>query len=168
MKFSDLAHQFDLSFLEDAVILVDTNLTRLDSEAKRVEDPDQLGTFEKAEYIMGFGLVACQTYITACVSRTALSKGAALNLGPKHSCGLSIVCLVNALANYWKHHSEWESPLTGQAQKTVDAIKKLNVEPSGSYVVANSLHALHRPHEPRMRIIVPFLKQWRSDLSNAA
>jgi hypothetical protein len=164
MKFSDMAHQFDLSFLEDAAGLVDTTLQRLELEAKRVEDPDQIGTFEKTEYIMGFGLVACQTYITACVARTSLSKGAALDIGPQHSCGLSIVCLVNALANYWKHHSEWESPLTGQAQKTVDTIKKLGVEPSGSYVVANSLHALLRPHEPRIRVIVPFLKQWHSDL----
>lgn len=168
MNVRDIRHEFDLSFLKQAAKLVDSNLQRLELEEHHSEDPDQFGIYDRVEYITGFGLVACQTYITACVARTPLSKGAALKLGPQHSCGRSIVCLVNALANYWKHSPEWEKHLSKQAQETIGAIAALQVDVHAPYVAMNSLWALLRPGKPRIERLIPFLKQWHSALKDAA
>jgi hypothetical protein len=79
-----------------------------------------------------------------------------------------MVSLINAFANYWKHHPEWENSLSRQAQRTIDAIESLNAEMSGEYIVANSLHLLIQPQALRIQSVVPFLQQWHSALNNAA
>ena len=163
-----MLHEFDFSFLNEAATLVDSKLQLLELEAERDEDPDQFGIYDRTEYITGFGLVACQTYIATCVARKRLSKGDAFDLGPRHPGGQSIANLVNALANYWKHGSEWKVPLSPRAQRTVDTISTLQVDVRASYVMANSLHALLRPAEPRIQQLIPLLKQWRSALQYAA
>jgi hypothetical protein len=154
-------HEFNLSFLKEAATLVDSKLQLLELGAEHSEDPDQLGIYDRAEYITGFGLVACQTYIATCVARKRLNKGYLVNIGPRHPCGQSIASLVNALANYWKHSAEWTTPLSKEAQRTVDTISALQVDFRASYVMANSLHALLRPNEPRIQQLIPLLKQWR-------
>lgn len=168
MKFSEM-HDFDLSFLREAARLVDARLQFLDEDAAESEDPDQFGIYDSATYITGFGFVACQTYMAACIARTRLRKCDALDLGPRHSCGQSVACLVNALANYWKHFPEWAAPLSSQAQQTIDTISTLHqgVMPS-SYVVANSLHTLLHPNERRIESLIPLLEQWNAVLSKAA
>jgi hypothetical protein len=73
---------FDLDFLRDAAALVDVRLERLDEEATASHDPDAFGVFDQAEYITGFGFVACQTYTTAIMSscKLKLKKHEALAL----------------------------------------------------------------------------------------
>jgi len=168
MRVADILHEFDLSFLRDAATLVDSRLRVLELEAKRSEDPDEQGIYDKAEYITGFGFVACQTYITACVSRSGLSKKKALDLGPCHSCGPSMVSLVNAWANYWKHSPDWGNSMTHQARETLDTISKFEINIRGSYPTTNALAALVRPNEPRIERLIPFLKQWHESLQHAA
>jgi hypothetical protein len=160
MQFSALFNEFEFSFLEDAAKLIDSRLNSLEHEASVSDDPDSLGIFDKAEYIIGFGLVACQTYITASSSQLRLSKKETLKFGSQHLCGYSIVCVVNAIANYWKHNSEWEYPLSKQAQETINIISSLQIDINASYVATNALSVLLRPSEPRIERILPFLKQW--------
>ena len=50
---------FDLDFLTSAATLVDASLERLDGKADASPDPDAFGIFDEAEYITGFGFVAC-------------------------------------------------------------------------------------------------------------
>lgn len=166
MQSATLFHEFDLSFLKNAAALVDSKLRVLELEARSSPDPDALGTYDKAEYITGFGLVACQTYIAACVSRAGIDRSQALDLGPMHHCGLSMVTLVNALANYWKHSQDWIHPLSKTAQKTVDTITTLYPDTEASYLTTNALAALLQPSEPRIGRVIPFLKQWRDSLQN--
>ena len=168
MPGSSVLDDFDLSFLLEAARLVDSKLALLELEERGSEDPDGRGIFDRAEHIMGFGLVACQTYVTASASRFRLDWKQALALGPRHECGHSIVYLVNALANYWKHSPEWTPPLSKRAQETLNAISKLGVDVESSYPTTNALATLLRPHPPQIERVVPFLKQWRGCLQDSA
>jgi hypothetical protein len=165
-----LLADFDLSFLREASLLVDARLRSLEAQAKRSDDADGMGIFDRSEYISGLGLVACQTYITACIARSTLrrEKEAALNLGPRHSCGASVAYLVNALANFWKHSSEWSSPLSPRAQRTMDTVSLLHPDCQAPYFATIALATLLRPGEPRIARILPFLAQWNEAVENAA
>jgi hypothetical protein len=155
---------FDLSCLTDAAALVDAKLDLLDERAKQSFDPDALGIYDRAEYLAGFGLVACQTYITEAIAMSGLARDQAFNLGARHECGHSMATLINAVANYWKHEPEWSQPLSRRAQATADLIASLSVDIDASYVVVNALYELVRPEKPRVRHLIPILAQWRQAL----
>jgi hypothetical protein len=156
---------FDLDFLRDAVALVDARLDRLYREARTSPDPDEFGIFDQIEYLVGFGFIACQTYATAVACRRKIDKREALALGPRHRTGRSMVQLVNAAANHWKHSPEWslDAP-TIQAAPTLEAISSLGVDTNGSYPLANTLHEILTPHQARFANLIPFLTQWRDAL----
>jgi hypothetical protein len=158
---------FDLDFLRAAVALVDASLAQLDEDAKSSPDPDTFGILDEVEYITGFGFVACQTYATAVASRSQLrnNKREALALGPKHRTGRSMIQLINAAANYWKHSPEWslDAP-TAQAEQTIEVISSLGVDTKASCPIANLLHEILTPHAARFANLIPFLTQWRDAL----
>ena len=158
---------FDLDFLRAAATLVDGSLERLQAEAHSSADPDAFGIFDEMEYITGFGFVACQGYATAIVSRSQLKgkKREALALGPKHRSGRSMVQLVNAAANHWKHSPEWalDAP-TAQAEQTIEVISSLGVNTNDSYPVATMLHEILAPHKAQFKKLIPFLTEWRDAL----
>ena len=149
--------------------MVDASLERLDGKGAVSPDPDAFGIFDEMEYIIGFGFVACQTYATAVVSRSKFKskKHEALVLGPKHRTGQSVIQLINAAANHWKHSPEWslDTPTT-QAKQTLKVISSLGVDTNGSYPVANMLHEILAPHQARFENLLPFLMQWRDILKN--
>jgi hypothetical protein len=155
---------FDLSCLNDAAAFVDSKLHLLEERAKQSPDPDGEGIYDRAEYLAGFGFVACQAYLTEAISMSNHSRGDALNLGPRHKCGKSIAMLVNAVANYWKHVPEWTQPLSRQAQSTADLITGLGVNVDSTYVVANALFELTNPNQSRVQCLDPLLSQWRQAL----
>lgn len=154
-----------MDFLRAAAALVDASLERLGNKANASPDPDAFGIYDEAEYISGFGFVACQTYATAVVRRNNIEKREALSLGPKHKTGRSMVELTNAAANHWKHSPEWslDAP-SPQAKQTIEVISSIGVDTSGPYPVANTLHKMLMPHPARFANLIPFLTQWRNAL----
>jgi hypothetical protein len=159
---------FDRSCLNDAATFVDAKLDLLDIRAKQSADPDAEGIYDRAEYLAGFGIVACQAYITESIAMSGRNREDALKLGPRHDCGHSIATLVNAMANYWKHAPEWTPLLPRRAKSTAELISSLGVDIHSSYVVVNALAEVLRPREPRVRHVIPFLSQWRSALHSDA
>jgi len=63
--------------------------------------------FDDYEHVVGMACVACQHYIGMRCAESGVCKRSALDLPPKHKTGIPIVSIINAAANYWKHHSEW-------------------------------------------------------------
>ena len=167
MNILDAMDSFDLSCLTDAATLVDSKLQLLDERAKQSADPDSEGIYDRAEYLAGFGLVACQAYIAESISMSGRDRAEALDLGPRHECGHSIAALVNAAANYWKHASEWKNPLSRRAQRTADLLADLGIDVGSSYVAVNALSEIVRPQKHRVCYLVPFLSQWRKALHAA-
>jgi len=157
----------NLDFLKSAATLVDVYLERLDRESGTSPDPDAFGAYDEIEYFIGFGFVACQTYLTAMASQSGLKgkKDKALALGPKHRTGQPMVRLVNAAANYWKHSPEWSLDIpTTQTNQTLEVISILGIDTSGSYPLANILHEIVAPHPARVASLLPFIVQWRNTL----
>ncbi len=158
---------FNLDFLRRAAVLIDASLDRLDRESGASQDPDAFGIFDEAEYLVGFGFVACQTYLTAIASQSTLKgeKRKALSLGPLHRTGQSMAQLVNAAANYWKHSPEWSLDTPSiQAKQTLEVISRLGVDTSAPYPTANMLYEILTPHPARFAPLLPFLTQWRNTL----
>ena len=158
---------FDLDFLKEATALVDGRLKQLKRQAISHPDPDAHGIYDQVEYITGFGFVACQTYATAVASfsKCKVRKPDWLALGPKHRTGLTMIELINAAANYWKHSPGWPRDRTSpEAKKTLQVFKSLGVNTHDSYPVANMLHLILTPHLARFANLIPFLTQWKDAL----
>ena len=51
---------------------------------KEIYDPDQFGYFDQIEYLLGFGLIGLQTYITETASWAGLRKHETFFLARRH------------------------------------------------------------------------------------
>jgi hypothetical protein len=155
-----------LDLLMDAVRLFDAQLSKLEREADRSKDPDMSGHLDRMEYVTGLGFVACQQYMTGSFARKNINRRAALDLGPKHRCGVTFAALVNAAANHWKHHTEWDEQKGAnlRAEQTAVPLETLGVNLRQPYVLANILHELLRPHASRFQQLIPFLTRWRDEV----
>lgn len=188
IKCEDGISDPDLYFLEDILIMLDAKLLELDCKIQEARndslDPEGLGFFDKGEYIIGMGFAACQRYMTSTFGPIILEKEIALKIGPNHENGESIVTIINAAANYWKHSDEWSeinwviesesdmakiiirdfNKLTGPQKKTITQIE--TITPWADYTCSNILACLTKTNELRLSLLVPFLEEWRNQLNN--
>ena len=147
----------------------DEIIKKVDKMADDSPDPDAFGIYDEIEYITGFGFVACQTYITATISRSGITRREALDLGPMHKTDSTFATLINSCANHWKHSAEWRGDnLRANAKKTIEVIASLGVDTDGSYPIANALHELLEPGPARFGSVLPFLTQWRDAVRGKA
>jgi hypothetical protein len=183
MKIGNDFGDADLYFLKDILLMLDTKLLELDCKIQEARknsvDPEGLGLFDKAEYIIGMGFAACQRYMTSTFGPIIFEKEIALKIGPNHVNGKSIATIINAAANYWKHRDEWReisfiiepesdmemrdfNLLTGHQKKTIKQIE--TVTPCADYTCSNLLASLIKISELRLSLLVPFLEEWRNQL----
>ncbi|HEX6903903.1 MAG TPA: hypothetical protein VF789_29600 [Thermoanaerobaculia bacterium] len=143
--------------------LLDAKLTELSKEADQIEDPDMSGHYERMEYIIGFGFVACQQYLAAVMGTREKKRG--LSLGPTHRLGDPIATIVNAAANYWKHLPDWDSladkRAMNQREETRKPLLKLGVNLQCSYPLSCVLAELLSPPTACFEELLPLLVVWR-------
>ena len=172
---------FPMNFLKEATGLVDKYIENLDERKENCPDPDSFGLYEDGEHITGLGFVACQYYITATYSfyknydyhNYTEKKPVALKRGPKHCTGSPFAELINACANYWKHHEEWqgvpEKQLRSDAAETIKAMKSLGIKVAGGYYpLHNAFCKLLGSPPYRFNALLPLLKEWREAVRQAA
>lgn len=157
----------DLPLLEELLSLLDSQMARLQRKAQASADPDGYGVFDSFEHVVGLGFATCQTYLVARSARSGVSKPVALERGPTHRCGKTIASIVNAAANYWKHHEEWSVSPASQRERTIEVISSMGINPA-EYTLANMLHELLRPLPARFVSLLPFLVQWSDSLRSRA
>ncbi len=157
-----MVFDFDLEFLKEVAHLVDAHLARLDGKSMTSDDPDQFGVLDRIEYVLGFGFVASQQYITAICSMNRICKSKALDCGPSHHCGKSTAAIVNAAANYWKHASEWTGD--DKEQNTRATLSKLGVDVDEHYVLTAVLHKLLPQLPFQFDQMLPSLVSWRDEV----
>lgn len=139
------------------------NLNSLDR--KRTFPPDQNIYWDRLSYITGLGFVMCQQYINITYPTSRLEKNIALELPPKHSSGYSIVQLINAGANYWKHYQEDVSyPFGSLHNMTIQTIEKLGLDIEYPYICESILDRIVGTDEHPFRALIYFLTEWRSNL----
>ena len=148
--------------LKYKIRFIDTHLESLKREAEASSDPDMFGIYDAIEDIKGFGFVACQKYIrsTSCHYKIKLKN--ALDLGPKHETGRSLVCLIEGYANYWKHEGE------KVYEETKETVESVGIRVCNSYPVANGFYKMVNPQPSRFSTLLPLLIQWRDEVRRKA
>jgi len=169
IEFQDGVLDYELEFLEELLAVMDARIERVSEEATTVPDPDAWGHLDHLDAAAGLGFVACQQYMSAIAGWFGLTatknwKQAALAQGPIHSSGARTVALINAGANYWKHHEEWTLP-GGQdklAERTLQTLEATGIRRDQSYLAFSLLAELVRP--PRLSALLSDLIEWREVL----
>lgn len=160
---------YDLDLLSQLLKVLDEQLDRFEDKCQSIEDADGFGLYDWAEHIAGIGFAACQTYIAATYPVTRVAKVDALRLDPLHSSsGRSVAAILNAAANFWKHHPEW--PLekgTARQDAVRAAFEDLGYAADGEYLLSGILTEL-TGGQARFKSILPLLRQWRDQLIGRA
>lgn len=156
---------FDLDFLVELLELIDGQLEKIHADAKKSPDPDGDGIFDRGESAIGLGFVVCQQYINATYPQLRVSdKLMALRAGPKHASGAYTAELINAAANFWKHHDEWPPGGSKNEDRTRTVIESIGLSSRKSYVLSNVLYRIVQPQPSCFRSVVPLLIGWRDQL----
>lgn len=159
-------HDYDLELLSKLLSVVDQQLDEFEERFQSLEEADAFGEFDWAEHIAGFGFTACQTYIAATYPLSRIAKREALQRGPiQKASGRPVVAILNAGANFWKHHPEWpleRSPARENAIRT--AFEDVGYPVDGEYPLSGILTEL-TAGSARFGDILPLLCQWRDELT---
>jgi len=98
-----------------------------------------------------------------------VAKVDALRFGPLHSSsGRPVAAVLNAAANFWKHHPEWPLEKSQTRQDVVrGAFEDLGYPADGEYPLSGILTEL-TGGQARFNSILPLLAQWRHQLIGRA
>ncbi len=151
----------DFQFLEEIAQVADARLAALMDDLDNAEGGMDPGVFlDRAEQLVGLGLIACQTYLTEVIGEgDRVYRERMRGLGPKHPCGHSVADVVNAGANYAKHSPE--GPPNPGTTKVLAACGVLPASRAAEYLLTNILHELVKPAPARFENLLPALIQWR-------
>ncbi|GAB1624061.1 hypothetical protein AAOGI_41110 [Agarivorans albus] len=178
MTYIKIENEFadhELNNLCDVLELLDSKIEAIENDIEQSNCPDSEGHFDKAEYFVGLGFTAIQKYITSIHTQNNIPKSKALDLGDTYHEGSTIVSIINATANYWKHQDEWgltnivfkdTSKLKGMAKKTVKTIEE--VTPWDDYTCTNVIAGLTSVGNIKLSPLIPILTGWRSEIDKNA
>ena len=162
LRTSDGVLDFYHQFLMEMAEFLDAKLGQIEAEADACVDPDAFGQFDRFDYVAGIGFVACQEYIAA-VSASSGKRGKVLGAAPRVG-NHSVAELVNAGANYWKHHHTWTNPPGDRERRNVELLQSAGVDPYREYVAANLLAKLQGDEPCRFSPVVRRLTTWRDNV----
>ena len=155
----------DLPLALSVLNLLDEKMDSIISQASDFGQLDALGHLDELEHLLGFGIVGVQTYITDMASFAGLQKHETFRFGPTTDSGTSKIQIINAVANYWKHRSEW---VLNGGGKWKEAIEKLFDEVGYSmdtdYPVSGVVTELLTPLDTRLSNLSGVLTDWRNSM----
>jgi hypothetical protein len=159
----------DMEQLQELLDVLDHQFALNILNRKKTHPPDQNIFWDRLSYITGLGFVMCQQYINITYPTDGLERNEAFRLPPKHSSGYSIVQLINAGANYWKHYQEDVNYPYGSLHKaTIQTIEKLGIEIEYPYICESILDMIAETDENPFRKLIIFLTEWRSNIIKSA
>lgn len=160
---------FELEATTEILEVLHEHLTSLDEACKTCADPDAM-YWPDMEYLASMGFLVCQPYLSS-VIRTK-SRSSMLGLGPTDSTsGVTIARILDAAANYVKHHDEWRQEENWDTRvearkndKTVELLEHLGVfdrrfDKRNHYPMGNLLWQL--TGDAGLMGLVPLIVQWR-------
>lgn len=188
LKIDDGVSDPSLGHLSIFIKMIDRELLDLQSKISSSQCPDSDGLFDRGEYLIGFGFVAIQRYVTETKQERGKLEGNIFRYGFKLHGDLFLVEAINAGANYWKHEPEWPfdvefgnsnaealttisvkrdgQNLTSIQRKTFDIVTKLT--PYADYTLANLLAEIieQTSKSPCLLFepLLPYVAQWRDEL----
>jgi hypothetical protein len=145
-------------------------------EREKVDDWfDGLWQLEHIESLLGIAFVSAQTYILGTVQDlNALRKRSGKLPIDKIKCyaedtnplpnGISRITLLNAIANYYKHHDEWDAWPTNTTTEILSAVGIANNTEFPCYKVATTLCG-ERECE-KLGNLLSLISEWRQHILN--
>jgi hypothetical protein len=153
--------------------------------------PDSEGLFDLGEYLIGYGFVAIQRYVTETKPARGKLEGNIYEYGFKLHDELFLIEAINAGANYWKHELEWPFRLefgdpneeglskisinrdgdyfSGMQRRTFDIVSKLTsyADYTLSSLLAEINERTSRSSSLFFEPLLPYVAQWRDELDHA-
>jgi hypothetical protein len=117
MHFEEFDFRYE--WIETILLALETGFERIRDKAKAESWFDGLWQLEYAESIFGIAFVAAQAYILGTVEdvnkirehngKNRIDKNNYYSDAPNLlSSGINPILLINSIANYYKHHDEWD------------------------------------------------------------
>jgi hypothetical protein len=159
----------DMEQLQELLNVLDYQFASNIEKRKRSHPPEQNIFWDRLSYIAGLGFVMCQQYINITYPTDAPKRIVALELPPKHSSGYSIVQIINACANYWKHYQEDINYPYGSLNKTtIQTIEKLGEDIENPFLCEGILYKIVETDENPFKKLIGLLIEWRTNLIKSA
>jgi len=160
----DLLSSLDHGLLIDLLALIDRETDKVDDLIAENPNADWSGAMDRAEALYGLAFVACQQYLNCSYRFSGLERCEAVARGPMYSPSSSYAQVVDAAANYWKHHGEWDG--LGKGERKARAVLDRLFPSRKDYPMANVLYVLlGKPAKCRVTDLVPWLEKWRNGLT---
>ena len=155
-----------------------------DLEMSETPTDPSYGTFdasfalEHIEDLLGIAFVTAQSYITGTVSdipkltklKSRPTKRELLQIFADRLPGYGITTLelCDAIANYWKHHEEWEGlSVTDRNKRTIDTLNGVGIGEQ-DYFPCNSTANILWPREAsNLEELIGLLSSWRQQVIEA-
>lgn len=131
--------------------------------------PEQNVYWYRISYVVGLAFVVCQQYINDTRRSARVPPEIAMALPPLNSAGVSIVAVVNAAANCWKHYVEDVDLATCTLHaSTQKVLQSFGVDLETPYAMEGVLDRLvGQEPKPLMRLS-NCLVEWRTNLIKSA
>ena len=162
----------DFRFLKDFLALLDSKIDEIEKRIKLSSCPDSDGLFDEGEYYTGLGFSAIQQYLACAYPQKNINKNTALNFGRKINEKTSVINIINATANYWKHQEEWgiknivEKDLLAlepNARRTIQLIQE--VTPWDDYTCSNVVASLTQSNSFKLTPLIPIIEEWLNEMA---
>lgn len=150
-----------LVFLCEFLEMIDQKLKSINELISNSIDPDSDGLCDMAEYFIGIGFIAIQQHLVESLIITGVHKSDAYGFGPTHSSGQSIISIINACANYWKHEAEWVGAAGVPKQGTKTYNQVTDVSDSDWYKLSNVLSSLCGGEKCSFNSLIPYIRDWQ-------
>lgn len=155
----------DMEMLQELLDVLDHQFSLNSVKRKETYPPEQNLYWDRLSYIAGLGFVMSQQYINLTYPTDKVERNEALRLPPKHSSGYSIVQLINAGANYWKHYQENVNyPYGSLRNETIEPIEKLGLSIEAGPILEVMLDMIVETETNPFKKLLGLLKEWRDNL----
>ena len=170
LRVGGTAVDYELRLLKKILALLDMELSQVNAAIKQSQEPESDGLLDLGAFLIGSGFVAVQRYINSTRVDFGVSKKDAYDKPPMFNKNISTVAAINAIANYWKHCSDWdererkgEDPSKqGSSQLTIQHLESLG--DLNDYPCANALALMSLGKDLALSNLTSVLIEWREGL----
>ncbi|PJE29265.1 hypothetical protein CVM50_12140 [Pseudooceanicola marinus] len=160
----------ELGLLEKILALLDEELFNVKSSIEKSQDPESDGLLDLGEFLIGSGFIAVQRYLNATRADIGMSRDDAYRKQPMFNEGISMARAINAIANYWKHCSDWDEDErngrrpseTKPSKWTIADLERMG--DLSDYPCSNALASMSPRNDLALSNLVSVLIEWREEL----
>jgi len=155
----------DLEQLRELLAVLDSHFAQYTEKRNQAAPPEQNVYWDRLSYVAGLGFVMCQQYINDTWRSAGLDFKTAMAIPPLYETELSVVRVINAAANYWKHYVEdVDFPKGTLREETMKVIQQLNQDIESGCLMEVFLEHLVGLQDQPFAKLSDLLVQWRGQV----